>query len=90
MLTIPGPRRAVLGWLGECLEWLGYSPCPHPGLLSLLCLPWLPLLGWGGGAGGPEEYPGAALGVFSQWEVMAAACTLPTAAVKTASQPAAR
>lgn len=42
------------------------------------------------GAGGPEEDSGAAIGVFSQWEVMAAACTWPTVAVLTASQPAAR
>lgn len=82
MLTIPRPHRAALGWLrGPGLFFPSLSWAPEFALPPLA-----PALA---GAGGPEEYPGAALGVFSQWEVMAAACTLPTAAVKTASQSAA-
>lgn len=51
--------------------------------------PPLPLLvgGWRGGWGIIQR---TAIGVFSQSQAMAAACTLLTAAVKILSQPAAR
>lgn len=42
------------------------------------------------GAGGLHIIQHTAIGVFSQSEAMAAACTLLTAAVKILSQPAAR
>lgn len=82
MLMIPGPR-AEPGWLGgRGAGVAGLSSAP-----AFALPPLAPALV---GAGGPEYYSGAAIGVFSQSEVMAAACTLQTAAVKTASQPAAR
>lgn len=60
-------------------------------LLSMFALPpSLPLLvgGWRGGGWGIIQR--TAIGVFSQSQAMAAACTLLTAAVKILSQPAAR
>lgn len=74
MLMIPGPPGLSRAGSGPGAAGV-FSPSSAPALA---------------GAGGPEYYSGAAIGVFSQSEVMAAACTLPTAAVKTASQPAAR
>ena len=69
------------------------------GVVSLLCSsvcffsPWRPgspVPGWGGGETGWDVIRHTAIGVFSQSEAMAAACTLLTAAVKTLSRPAAR
>lgn len=89
MLRIPeaaGLSRAALGpgVAGEvCL--LRSSVC----FFSLGALV-PPAPGQGGGGAGWDVTQHAALGVFSQSEAMAAACTLLTAAVKTPSRPAAR
>lgn len=60
-------------------------------LLMFALPPPLPLLvgGWKG-RGGWGIIQRTAIGVFSQSQAMAAACTLLTAAVKILSQPAAR
>lgn len=95
MLWIPDAAglRAGLGCLGA---WRGGGGLPSL-LFCLLLLPlapWCPppppVPGWGGGETGWDVIRHAAIGVFSQSEAMAAACTLLTAAVKTLSRPAAR
>lgn len=72
-----GPRVAgVVSLLCSCFSPLGALVPPIPG--------------WGGGETGWDVIRHAAIGVFSQSEAMAAACTLLTAAVKTLSRLAAR
>lgn len=74
-----GPRVAGMVSL-LCSSVCFFSPwCPGPPD------PWL-----GGGETGWDVIRHAAIGVFSQSEAMAAACTLLTAAVKTLSRLAAR
>jgi hypothetical protein len=61
-------------------------------LLLDVCSPSSPASpgGWVEGGGGWGIIQRSAIGVFSQSQAMAAACTLLTAAVKILSQPAAR
>lgn len=91
MLWIPDAAglRAGLGCLGASSGG-GGLPSLLFCLLFLPLAPWSPVPGWGGGETGWDVIRHAAIGVFSQSEAMAAACTLLTAAVKTLSRPAAR